>query len=413
MSSAPSWHSALAEIVGSESVAADDATLEACAAQGVKPACVCTPGDVAQAAAAIKFAAERKIPVVPRGGGTAQGIGHAPPPEALTISTRRLGGTESPAHHGLQHEPADMVATVPAGMALGALQEALGKNGQWLPLDGDAKATVGGLIATDHSGPRALGYGTLRDMVLGMTIVNGDGVARKCGGKVVKNVTGYAMEKLYIGSLGTLGLITEVTVRLRPLPIGRRVWRIDAANCRDCVAMIRAVAAKNLPLEALRGSTTLPSDGTAAWPVLVSAAGTVAELGRIERELGAAIAPAEAKSVELPEGRGEEQALGTPNLRFWCSSALLEPVLELICVAQGRLDFGMNSGAAAFPLSAEQAAKISATLVKLGANFRWENVQGLKIAEPFGPPRPEWALMRQIKAALDPQNIMNPGRFVV
>ena len=93
-------------------------------------------------------------------------------------------------------------------------------------IDGSPGSTLGGLVAANCCGPRSLAaYGTLRDMVLGMTVVNGDGVIRKCGGKVVKNVTGYALDKLYIGSFGTIGVITEVTFKLRPLPAGVGFWK--------------------------------------------------------------------------------------------------------------------------------------------------------------------------------------------
>jgi glycolate oxidase FAD binding subunit len=188
---------------------ADAASLDAFAIQGVRPACVYAPPDAARAAAAIRFAAENKIPVVPFGGGTQQGIGNSPPAAALVIHTQHLNRL-------IHHEPGDMVATAQAGMAFGAFQRALGERGQWLPLDGQENSTLGGMVATNCYGPLAEQHGTLRDMVLGMTVVNGDGVIRKCGGKVVKNVTGYALDKLYIGSLGTLGVITEVTFKLLP-----------------------------------------------------------------------------------------------------------------------------------------------------------------------------------------------------
>ncbi|MGD0093773.1 MAG: FAD-binding oxidoreductase, partial [Planctomycetota bacterium] len=378
-----------------------------------------------QASALIKFAAERTIPVVPCGSGTSQGIGHPPPAGALWLSSRRLNS-------GFHHDPPDMVATAPAGMEFGAFQEALGQNGQWLPLDGNPRATCGGLVATDSSGPRALGYGTFRDMVLGMTVINGDGVIRKCGGKVVKNVTGYALEKLYIGSLGTLGLIVEVTFKLRPLPLARRAWTLDAQNFRDGVAKLHALPALNLPLEALICNAVLSPQGPVGLIVIVSATGNAAELERIDRELAAALAPAGVKSAERrvawDDGAVEQRtkaggtpalpdAGGTPavQLRFWCASAQMEAALEQVrsAATAGHVSFGTNWGVAELSLSEEQAARISAGLAQLGANFRWEDARGLKIALPFGPPRPEWALMKQLKAALDPKNIMNPGRFVV
>src|SRR4051812_2158491 len=171
MSTAVTFIPNLVHLLGADHVITDEATLEANSAQAVKPACLCAPENAEQIAAVIRFAAENKFAVLPRGGGTAQGIGSPPPTGALVLSTKRLNAL-------VHHEPGDMVATVQAGMTLGEFQDALAQNGQWLPLDGDPHSTIGGLIATDRSGPRALGYGTLRDMVIGMSVVNGDGVIR-------------------------------------------------------------------------------------------------------------------------------------------------------------------------------------------------------------------------------------------
>lgn len=426
MSTLPPWCNGLAEIVGAAQVVTDGAALAAAAVQGVKPACVCVPGNAEQASAVLKFAAEHKIPVVPGGGGTKQGIGLPPPAEFLALSTRGLGGVEDPAHHELRHEPPDMIATVPAGMELSAAQAALGRNGQWLPLDGDPHATVGGLVAADSSGPRALGYGTLRDMVLGMTIVNGDGVIRRCGGKVVKNVTGYALEKLYIGSFGTLGLITEVTFRLRPLPIERRWGLCGPLSAAECPAQLHAVAALNLPLEMLRGCGVLvpPSgDGPAIpWSFEVSATGAPAELDRIKDELSRVLHERLVSFDTLPTDWHDEGFPRTPRpeaaqprgeLRFWCAHSQLGGVLGALQGSHGHVRFGVDSGLAAMSLTEARVVEVSTALAKLGANFRWENVHGLRVEQPFGPPRPEWALMTQLKAALDPQGIMNPGRYVV
>ena len=129
----------------------------------------------------------------------------------LVIGLRRLGRL-------LDHEPGDLTATVEAGMTVRAFQTALGSRGQWLSLDpADAeRATVGGVLATNACGPRRHLYGTARDVLIGVTVVTADGSIVKGGGKVVKNVAGYDLPKLFIGSYGTLGVIVEATVKLRP-----------------------------------------------------------------------------------------------------------------------------------------------------------------------------------------------------
>ena len=121
----------------------------------------------------------------------------------------------------LDHNPADMTASAQAGMPLRVLQERLGEAGQWLALDPPTEpdgATLGGLLATGESGPRRLRYGALRDLVIGVTLVLPDGTVAHAGGHVIKNVAGYDLSKLMYGSLGTLGLIAEVVLRLHPLP---------------------------------------------------------------------------------------------------------------------------------------------------------------------------------------------------
>jgi glycolate oxidase FAD binding subunit len=124
-------------------------------------------------------------------------------------------------HRLLDHNPADMTASAQAGMPLRALQDRLAEAGQWLALDPateSAGATLGGLLATGESGPRRLRYGALRDLVIGVTLVLPDGTVARAGGHVIKNVAGYDLTKLMYGSLGTLGLIAEVVVRLHPRP---------------------------------------------------------------------------------------------------------------------------------------------------------------------------------------------------
>ena len=120
----------------------------------------------------------------------------------------------------IEHEPADLIAVAEAGMRLAEFNQRLAESGQWLPLDppDDGRATIGGVVATGLSGPQEFGYGRLRGMVIGMKVVLSDGSIIKTGGKVVKNVAGYDLSKLFTGSFGTLGVITEVNFKLRPLP---------------------------------------------------------------------------------------------------------------------------------------------------------------------------------------------------
>ena len=120
------------------------------------------------------------------------------------------------------YEPAEMIAVVEAGIRVGALSELLAEGGQEWPVDAPAEATVGGVIAAGMSSPRRLRVGHVRDTVLQMEVVTGDGRVVRSGARTVKNVTGYDVHKLFVGSLGTLGVIVRVALKLRPLPAARR-----------------------------------------------------------------------------------------------------------------------------------------------------------------------------------------------
>lgn len=171
---------------------------------------VLSPSSATEVSEAMRVAAAHKLALVPCGGMTSQGRGAPPPPGFLALKSSNFNSL-------IHHEPGDMVATVQSGMRVSDFQDQLRARGQWLPIDAPMGSTIGGIIASNVYGPRSHGYGTLRDQVLGMTVINGDGILRKTGSKVVKSVTGYALEKLYIGSGGTLCFIVDVTFKLRPL----------------------------------------------------------------------------------------------------------------------------------------------------------------------------------------------------
>lgn len=140
----------------------------------------------------------------------------------------------------VEHHPEDMTASVEAGMTLAAFQKSLRSFGQWLPIDPPHAGTlaIGDLLAHDFSGPRRLGYGTIRDYLIGIKVVLADGQTVKAGGKVVKNVAGYDLCKLFIGARHSLGIIVEGTFKLRPLPEEERFLRMEAESI-DALETIR------------------------------------------------------------------------------------------------------------------------------------------------------------------------------
>jgi glycolate oxidase subunit GlcD len=169
------------------------------------------------AAQVMRLALKEDLAVVPAGAATWIDAGNPAERADLIITTRRMTRL-------IRHEPADLVATAESGLTLSAFQKQLGVAGQWLPIDppDDGRATLGGVVATGLGGPHSVGFGWPRSFVIGLRVLLADGRAIKAGGNVVKNVAGYDLCKLFTGSFGTLGLITELTFKLRPLPAESR-----------------------------------------------------------------------------------------------------------------------------------------------------------------------------------------------
>ncbi|HEY5838147.1 MAG TPA: FAD-linked oxidase C-terminal domain-containing protein [Pyrinomonadaceae bacterium] len=197
-----------------------------------------TPASAEQAAEVMQFAAREGLAVLPAGARTFADAGNLLARADLILSTRRMDRM-------IAHEPADLVATAEAGLTLTAFQKQLAQNGQWLPVDpaDDGSATLGGIVATGSGGPQSFGYGPLRSFVIGLRVVLADGRQIKAGGRVVKNVAGYDLCKLFTGSFGTLGLITEVTFKLRPLPVETRT--IVAVGSREALLAAGRLAANH------------------------------------------------------------------------------------------------------------------------------------------------------------------------
>src|SRR5579859_5728179 len=217
---------------------------------GMVPSFVASPGSTAEAAALLRAAASFGLAVVPRGAGTGMSWGAPPSSCDLVVDLRSMDQV-------LEHAAGDLVARVQAGLTMGRLASALAAAGQELALDVPADATVGGVVATGTAGPRRFRYGAPRDLLIGITIVRADGVVARSGGKVVKNVAGYDLGKLFSGSQGTLGLITEVAFRLHPRPAA--VAWVTGDYGPSAVAKAAAAVAT------AAGSALVPSAVELAW----------------------------------------------------------------------------------------------------------------------------------------------------
>ena len=246
---------------------------------GRTPEAVVLPESAEEVAAALGWASAQGMGVLPVGSGRRlRARVHDRP--FILLRTERLSGIEI-------YEPADLTFTARAGTPLDELRERLGAHRQWLPFDPPHvdERSLGGLVATGESGPASTGYGELRNHVLGMTVVTGDGRTLRLGGRVVKNVAGFDLLKPLVGSRGRLAVITSVCVRAFPMPAEDRLLLLRGEKPRDLVAAARAVGtAPVLPVSAVLAA---PVPGLASAALLVRLHGSLPTVEADQRTLEA------------------------------------------------------------------------------------------------------------------------------
>jgi len=410
---------------------------------GRAPEAVVLPASKEEVAAVLVAAGEAQMPVIPWGGGTKMGIGAPPQRVGLVLALKRLARL-------LEHEPGDLTATVQAGMTLGALQRELGARGQWLSLDPSHadEATLGGIVSSNAAGPRRHLYGACRDLVIGLTVVTATGALVKGGGKVVKNVAGYDLPKLFVGAFGTLGVIVEVTVKLRPRPDTDRMVVARFASLKEAGSAARAVMGSDfLPsaLDLVDGETLRALDlgGPDGAALLIGVDGIAeqvhwqcAEVERMLRLQGlvdARVLDADARDAAW-RGRGSLGRSAFPEIaavmKWVVLPAQVADVMEQgMGVAQraglpvamaahagvGIIEAVLAGGAGA------DAARVSAVLTEWRALVRAVGGQALVESAPLAikervsvwdDPGPALRIMQRIKSQLDPAGLLNPGRFV-
>lgn len=437
----------LREILGPDGLAPGG---EADAVDGRRPPLAASPATPEAVAALLAACAAAEAAVLPRGGGTRLGLGNPPARAAVALRTERLG-----AH--LQHDAPNLTVTAGAGLRLETLQAALAERGQFLPLDPPAGAgsTVGGLLAANASGPGRLLYGTARDWVLGLRVALPSGELIGCGGRVIKNVSGYDLTRLFLGSLGTLGVITEATFRLLPLPATRAAV-VGAFRAPEAAARVvaRVLDSALLPeaLDLLNPGATarlggaLPLEGRPGHLLVAAFAGSHATVERQARDLmawlgeaGAAprIQLAPARAVETWRGLraalGETPAGGTRRARVRLGVPIGRTVEFLVAAEEGLGSLGGTVAVHAhagsgllrveMPLGSPSPdpAALAAPLADLRAQAEAaegslvveEAPPGLKrLLDAWGSPGDGIEIMRRLKAEYDPRGILNPGRFV-
>jgi len=219
---------ALSEALGAENVLTGAGTA-AYRVAGADPTAAVVPREEADVSRTLALAFREGLGVVPWGGGAHQSLGRPPSRYDVALDLSRMNRV-------VAYEPADMTATVQAGIRLTDLQQHLGTANQFWPLDPPLadRATVGGIVAASLAGPLRCRYGSVRDLVLGVRVAHADGTVTKAGSRVVKNATAYDVTKLYTGSYGTLGVLLEATLRLQPRPAVERGWLLRGTTIERC-----------------------------------------------------------------------------------------------------------------------------------------------------------------------------------
>ncbi len=456
MSTLEGLATALESVVGSAYLLTNTTVAEY-AIDGVLPAMVVLPSDEAQITDTLRLASEYRATVFPRGGGSHTFVGQTPSRVDLVLSVQRL-------QRQLAYEPADLTTTVQAGVRFSELQRMLGGSGQFLALDPPVTTTttLGGIVATNVSGPRRLLYGTVRDVLLGVAVISIDGTRTKAGGRVVKNVTGYDLNKLYIGSLGTLAIIVELTCKLHPLPPGELTLGFGCAQHTDLTLMLQTILQLPLRLSSLELLNAAACETLAAHAGLTLAATAYMLIARVEgppavtqsqaRRLTEALRhvpltrPASvhtwsaAEQERLWSGlgaltRGETSHNASPD-RVVVKVSLLVSALPAFCQEMQEMAVDTDtawsmvahagSGIAyvGIPVPRPAALDVERLLAHVQALERCvARCQGRRVieraptavkqhAQVWGPSGDDFALMRAIKASFDPQHRLNPGRFI-
>ncbi|MBW3536020.1 MAG: FAD-binding oxidoreductase, partial [Gemmatimonadetes bacterium] len=234
----------LRDVLPPDRVVARDDTRE-WAVVGRAPRMVAFPDSPDEVASILALAREERWAVEPAGAGTWLDAGNPGRPVDLVVSTARMDRV-------VEHEPGDLTLTAAAGLTLPDLAHRVRSARQWLAADPPGRGgTLGALVSTGSAGPLQTGYGGPRDLVLGVEMVSGDGRVLRLGGRVVKNVAGFDLVRLVVGSRGTLGVVTGVTVRLHPLPPVDRTWVLDADRAEDLVPVARRMATTDVTPAAL------------------------------------------------------------------------------------------------------------------------------------------------------------------
>lgn len=369
----------------------------------------------------------------PQGGATALDYGNPPSRDGAAIETTALD-------HIIDYPVADMTITVEAGITLAALQSHLARENQRLPLEAPFpdRATLGGIFATNSSGPRRFGLGRPRDLILGVSFATSDGNVVKGGGRVVKNVAGYDFPRLLTGSMGTLGILTQMTLKTRPRPestalawlvpppganLGEALDRLNTSSTRPVAIELLNRSAANLYAQS---SNTPVSDHVLIIGFEDNAASVSWQIDALRNEFpgwnieirrDADAAPAWDALTAFPAEAPGPLTLraNLPPSAVWPFVADLDPNRWAVQAHAGNgivyahmiQEYALENANAMIQSLRARAIQSGGNLTLPHAPDAWKPTLAV-----WGEPRGDGPLMAKVKAALDPQGVMNPGRFI-
>jgi len=399
---------------------------------GLKPLKQVRPSSIGELGQIIRHVQAENLGIYPFGGGTMLHLGLPPQKPGFAVDMTAMGAV-------IDYPARDMTITVQAGIRIADLQNTLAAENQWLPIDVPqaSQATLGGAIAANVSGPRRLGFGTLRDYVIGVSFMTDEGTEAKAGGRVVKNVAGYDLMKLHTGAFGTLGVLTQVTLKVRPRPEASALLRLSFGSPAPLPSEERGDKLRTA-LDSIHASATRPVavdvvHAGGDWNIFVAFEENQEAVRWQQEQLGRELTVV--SKMEVLDGESanaawkhltESSLFDHPGVSFK-ASLLPSAVAEFLIFASslgatrlhshagsgivhGHIEGGLTLDAAASMLKELRSRAVAAqgNLIVARCPIAWKRELPI-----WGEPRGDWALMKAVKKRLDAQDIFNPGRFVV
>ncbi len=434
----------LESILGKKNFVLENQQLESFSVDGVNPKVTVFPETIEQVSEIMKLASKESLCVIPMGSGTKSSLGNKPDRSDLVLSTKNLNRL-------IEHGASDLVATTECGISLSGFQKELNKKNQLLALDPphiNRGATIGGIIASNDSGPERLRYGTAREFLIGIKVVKADGSIFKGGSKVVKNVAGYDLPKLYVGSLGTLGIIVEATFRLYPVPEYSETYIASFSSLEKCQESLLKLLNSDIvltSLELLNPDLTGPISESNDLDINLGCYSLLVRIRNVEKavrdqiDMVKTICDENNGSGFLVNGEKENQLWDSvrdfaqtsiKTTGVVCKSSILVTQIQKLLDSIQRLSneysvkiyVSTRAGNGISLMAIEGKAESIKPAIENLRNFL-SSIGGtlilqeapLEIKQGFdvwGDIGSGLGIMKRIKSNYDPDNILNPGRFI-